>query len=190
MEVKVAHTLDEILEVIALRSIVYMGEQRCPFDEEFDGNDFAGATHVLLRHGRHLVGTLRLRWVAAFAKLERVAILKEYRGGPGTRLLIEGAFALVARKGYRRILGHAQARLTPFWKRYRAGPRPGRARFAFSDHEYVEIEAELPPATDALTEDCDPIVLLRPEGDWDRPGVLDRSVRRPATNPHERRCVG
>jgi hypothetical protein len=53
-----------------------------------------------------------------------------------------------------------------------------------SDHEYIEVERRLTPPADALTIDSDPLVLLRPEGLWDRPGVLDRSVNRPATNPH------
>jgi predicted GNAT family N-acyltransferase len=184
MEVVVARTLTELLEAISIRALVYMGEQRCPFNEEIDGNDFAGATHLLLRSNGEPIGTLRLRWFADFAKLERVAIRKEHRGGPATRALIEAAFDLAKRKGYRKILGHAQARLTPFWKRYRAQPRPGRPCFVFSDHEYVEIEADLVPPADAMTADSDPIVLLRPEGAWDRPGVLDRSAARPATNPY------
>jgi predicted GNAT family N-acyltransferase len=188
-EVQVARRLEEILQAVAVRSLVYMGEQRCPFAEEYDGNDFAGATHLILSSKGEPIGTLRLRWFAGFAKLERVAIRSEHRGGAGARVLIDAAFALAARKGYRKMIGHAQERLTPFWKRYRAKPRPGRDRFVFSDHEYVEIEAELEARDDALTEDADPIVLLRPEGDWDRPGVLDRSVVRPATNPHERRCA-
>jgi hypothetical protein len=62
--------------------------------------------------------------------------------------------------------------------------RAGRDRFVFSDHEYVETIRELTPPDDAVTIDSDPLVVLRPEGAWDRPGVLDRSARRPATNPH------
>ncbi len=189
LEVTVARTLNDLLEVITLRALVYIGEQRCPFDEEIDGNDFAGATHLLLRARGEPVGTLRLRWFADFAKLERVAVRKEHRGGRGTRVLIDAAFDLAARKGYRKMLGHAQARLTPFWKRYRAHPRVDRPRFVFSDHEYVEIEAELPELAGAMNADSDPIVLLRPEGAWDKPGVLDRSTDRPATNPHERKCA-
>jgi hypothetical protein len=30
----------------------------------------------------------------------------------------------------------------------------------------------------------DPYLLVRPEGRWDEPGILDRSAARPATNPH------
>ncbi|HWE48041.1 MAG TPA: GNAT family N-acetyltransferase, partial [Caulobacteraceae bacterium] len=156
----------------------------------FDGNDFAGATHLLLRARAQPVGTLRLRWFADFAKLERVAIRADHRGGRAARVLIAAAFDLAARKGYRRMIGHAQERLVPFWKQYRAHVRDHRPRFVFSDHEYVEIEAELASPANALGADADPIVLLRPEGDWDRPGVLDNSATRPASNPHKRRrCV-
>jgi hypothetical protein len=76
-------------------------------------------------------------------------------------------------------MGHAQARLVPFWKRYfGARARPGRTPFAFSDFDYVELEFNLTPPADAITIDSDPMVILRPEGEWDRPGVLDRSAAR------------
>jgi len=32
-----ARTTDDLLRVTAIRAMVYMGEQDCPFAEEFDG---------------------------------------------------------------------------------------------------------------------------------------------------------
>ncbi len=184
LEVTVASTLNDLMQVIALRAIVYMAEQVCPFDEEYDGNDFAGATHLIVRRCGEPVGVLRLRWFADFAKLERVAVRREERGRTATVALIRSAIDLAEHKGYRCIIGHAQQRLVPFWKRqFGFAPRPGRPAFAFSDHEYVEMERILIPPADALCLDTDPMILLRPEGKWDRPGVLDRSAARPATNP-------
>jgi predicted GNAT family N-acyltransferase len=151
-----------------------MGDQDCPYEEEFDGNDFAGATHLLLRHGREPVGVVRMRWFGGFAKMERLAIRKGHRGGPALLMLSRAAFELAARKGYRKLMGHAQVRGEAFWKRYFKGrPRAGRARFAFSDYDYVEMEFDLAPRADAIGLDSDPFVLLRPEGEWDRPGVLE-----------------
>lgn len=184
MEVAVAHSLDDLLQVISLRALVYMGEQKCPYAEEVDGNDFAGATHLLLRVAGQPVGTLRLRWFADFAKLERACVRKEHRGRAATQTLVRAGLELARRKGYRKLLGHAQARLTPFWRRaFDAHVRPNRPAFVFSDHDYLEIEVDLEPHAHALTIDSDPLVLLRPEGAWDLPGVLDRSSSRPATNP-------
>jgi len=180
LHVDVARSLNDMAQVMAVRALVYVGEQACPYDEEYDGNDFAGATHLILRAGAEPIGVVRMRWFAGFAKLERLAIRKEYRGGGGLMLLARAAFDLARRKGYRTLMGHAQHRLTPFWKRHFAGwVRPGRAAFAFSGYDYVEMEFALDPPPDAITVDADPFVLLRPEGAWDRPGVLDRPVARP-----------
>ena len=44
--VEVVRSMDEMARVIAIRGAIYMAEQRCPFDEEFDGNDFS-ATHLI-----------------------------------------------------------------------------------------------------------------------------------------------
>jgi len=173
-EVRVARTLNDLMQVQAVRALVYMGDQECPYEEEFDGNDLAGATHLLLRFGAEPVGVVRMRWFGAFAKMERLAIRREHRGGPALLMLARAAFDLAARKGYRKLMGHAQVRGEAFWKRYFKGrPRPGRPRFSFSDYDYVEIEFDLAPRADAVGLDTDPFVLLRPEGEWDRPGVLE-----------------
>jgi predicted GNAT family N-acyltransferase len=185
VKVTVARTLDDIMQAISIRSVVYMGEQFCPYAEEFDGNDFAGATHLIARIGAEPVGVIRMRWFCDFAKLERFTIREEYRGGAVPRALLEAAFDLAARKGYRRVMGHTQVRLAPVLRRLgRVQVRKDRPTFKFSDHEYVETMRELEPPPDAISIDSDPMVLLRPEGAWDNPGVLDRSTHRPATNPH------
>jgi predicted GNAT family N-acyltransferase len=185
VSVTVARTLDDLMQAVSIRSVVYMGEQLCPYDEEFDGNDLAGATHLIARIGRQPVGCVRLRWFADFAKLERLTVTAGCRGGAVPRALLDAAFELAAKKGYRQIMGHTQVRLAPVLKRLgKVKVRPGRASFTFSDHEYVETIRELTPPDDAVTIDSDPMVVLRPEGAWDRPSVLDRSALRPATNPH------
>ena len=172
--VAVVRTFDEMAQVQTVRALVYMGDKDCPYDEEFDGNDLCGATHLLLRWGREPVGVVRLRWFGEFAKLERLAIRREHRGGPALLTLCRAAFDLAARKGYRRLIGHAQVRGEAFWKRYFKGrPRPGRPAFTFSGYAYREMEFDLAPHAAAVGLPSPPMVLLRPEGDWDRPGVLE-----------------
>ena len=171
-------TLDEFQMAAAIRAAVFMAEQACPYEEEFDGNDFC-ATHFLLFDGRRPVGTLRVRWFADFAKLERIALLPCERGRLGLRVLLAEMFELVARKGYRRMLGQIQARLWPVWSRtFKCRLLPGRSPFCFSDYEYREIEILVPPHPAALVMEADPYVIIRPEGAWDVPGVLDASAER------------
>lgn len=184
LEVAVASTLNDLMQVVALRAMVYMSEQVCPYDEEFDGNDFAGSTHLIVRRFGEPVGVVRLRWFADFCKIERAAVRREERGGTITMALINAAVDLAEQKGYRILIAHAQERLVPYWEReFGFVAREGRPMFIFSDHAYVEVVKELHPPADALNLDSDPMVLVRPEGAWDRPGVLDRSAGRPATNP-------
>lgn len=173
-----ARTLDELQQAFAIRAAVFMSEQACPYEEEYDGNDFC-ATHFVLKRGGSPVGTLRIRWFAEFAKLERIVLLPSERGRPGLKVLLAHAFELVARKGYRRMVGQIQARLWPVWSRtFRCRLMTGRPAFWFSDYEYREIEIPIPahPRAIAITED--PYRIIRPEGAWDEPGVLDASARR------------
>jgi len=58
-----------------------MGEQACPYDEEFDGNDFC-AMHLIGSIGDEPAGCMRIRFFADFAKLERLAVRREFRGTP------------------------------------------------------------------------------------------------------------
>ncbi len=44
--VTLARTFEDLVRVAAVRSAVYIGEQQCPYEEEFDGNDLA-ASHLL-----------------------------------------------------------------------------------------------------------------------------------------------
>ncbi|HTI67272.1 MAG TPA: GNAT family N-acetyltransferase [Caulobacteraceae bacterium] len=182
-ETTVARTMEDLMQVMMVRSLVYIGEQKCPYEEEYDGNDFSGATHLILRRNKEPIGTLRIRWFADFAKLERVAVRSEYRGTRATLELVREAFRIAERKGYTKILGHAQARLVPFWARHFKFKQLKSEGFHFSDHEYVEMVIDITPPANALTIHSDPMVLVRPEGEWDKPGVLDWSSDRPATNP-------
>src|SRR5205814_261215 len=69
---------DELMQCYMLRAAVFMGEQHCPYWEEFDGNDYT-ASHLMLYVDGEPAASMRIRWFASFAKLERAIILKRYR---------------------------------------------------------------------------------------------------------------
>tara|TARA_R110000787_G_scaffold6475_2_gene22605 strand:- start:5561 stop:6190 length:630 start_codon:yes stop_codon:yes gene_type:complete len=171
-------TLEDYQKMVAIRAAVFMAEQACPYTEEFDGNDL-NATHFLVFDGKDAVGTLRIRWFANFAKLERVVLLRSQRGRAALHVMLAEAFELATRKGYRLMIAQIQARLWPVWSRtFKCRLAEGRPRFSFSDFDYLEIEIPLPEHPKALRPDSDPMVMIRPEGQWDMPGVLDASAAR------------
>ena len=179
--VKVVHNLDELNQAIAIRSAVYMAEQDCPYAEEFDGNDYS-ATHLLAYQSREPIGCLRIRYFAGFAKLERLAVREKFRKAGAGRRLVEAAVEFCRTKGYREIYAHARRELVDFWRDLGFALLDGGASFSFSDFDYVEIRREIVPIGEALSIASDPYVLIRPEGQWDRPGVLEISAQRTGRN--------
>lgn len=181
--VEVASSVEDILKAFAIRSAVYISEQNCPYEEEFDKNDFC-AMHLICYADGEPAATLRLRFFATFAKVERVAVLKRFRGEEISRVMINRVVDILKRKGYRTIYGHVQERLVPMWIKWGFKVVPQSRQFVFSDHRYVEMFGDLDPDPKAITIDTDPLVQLRPEGAWDEPGVLEASTDRPFSNPH------
>ena len=108
--VEVVRSMDEMARVIAIRGAVYMGEQHCPFEEEFDGNDFS-ATHLICHKDGEPVGCMRIRYFADFAKLERLAVRNESRNAGLAGQIVDTAIELCRKKGYRVLYAHAQNRL-------------------------------------------------------------------------------
>ncbi len=182
-DVKVARTSEDVERALAIRSAVYLIEQQCPYEEEFDGNDRT-ATHMLGLVGGEPAATLRLRYFAEFAKIERVSVLPRYRNTPVAKELVRGTLEFLRRKGYRKVYGHVQKRLINYWTRFGFKLLETNHKLVFSDHEYVLMWGELEPHPDALSMHSNPYVLLRPEGKWDEPCLLESSAARPATNPH------
>ena len=180
--VTVARTFEDLMRVASLRSAVYIGEQECPYEEEFDGNDFA-ATHLLGYVGDEPAGCLRIRYFADFAKIERLAVRREFRNTRLAFQLVRAGIELCQMKGYRRLYGHAQKRLVNFWSRFGFRTFEGGQELVFSDFDYVEMIAELDRHPDAIGIGGDPYLIIRPEGRWHKPGVLERSASRPTTRP-------
>ncbi len=113
--VEIVRDLADFMKVVAIRSSVFLAEQDCPYDEEFDNNDLS-SLHLIAYLRGEPVATLRIRFFAGFAKIERVCVMKHVRGGSLVKLMIETAVEIIARKGYSHAIGYIQKRLVPFWK--------------------------------------------------------------------------
>lgn len=187
-QVRIARGLDDLLMVYTIRASVYMAEQDCPFVEEFDGNDHC-ATHFIGFIKGEPAGCLRARFFSDFVKLERLAVRKNFRRSTLAFDLVREGIDFARRKGFTRIYGHSREGLDAFWARFGAKPIPGREPFAFSDYRYTEMVIDLEPMTNPISLESHPMVILRPEGDWDRPGILEISSTRQPRRPIEN-CVG
>ena len=186
--VTVARSIEDMMRVISIRSAVFIAEQECPYLEEFDGNDFS-STHLLGYVGNEPAACLRIRYFADFAKIERLAVRKEFRKLRVSLQLVEAAIELCHAKGYQRLYGHAQKRLVNFWSQFGFEVFDEAKEFVFSDFDYVEMHMISPRRSNAITIGIDPYLIIRPEGRWHRPGILEQSRSRPATRPSIARGV-
>jgi len=182
LSVTIARTLEDVMRVMTIRSAIYLGEQQCPYEEEFDGNDFS-ATHLIGYVGNEPAACLRVRYFADFAKIERLAVRKEFRGTRLAFQLVRAGIELCRKKGYRRLYGHAQKRLVNFWARFGFRTFDGGRELVFSDFDYVEMVLDAERHPQAISIGVDPYIMIRPEGRWHVPGILERSAIRPITRP-------
>lgn len=172
--VRIARGFDDLAMVYAIRAAVYIAEQECPYFEEFDGND-ACAMHFIGFVKSEPAGVLRARYFADFVKLERLAVLKRFRRSLLAFELVREGITMARRKGFRKIYGHSREGLESFWARFGAKPFEDGRSIEFSECHYTEMTIDLDPDPNAITSMSGGHVIIRPEGDWDRPGILEHS---------------
>lgn len=182
LSVRVARTVEDLMRAVAVRGAVYIGEQECPYDEEFDGNDFS-ATHVIGYVDDEPAGCMRIRYFADFAKVERLVVRKEFRSSGLARQIVEESVGLCRSKGYERVYVYAQKRLVRFWTKCGFTLPNGARELVFSDFDYVEMIHQSPRKLDAISEQTDPYVIIRPEGAWHAVGLLELSRTRGLSRP-------
>jgi hypothetical protein len=57
----------------------------------------------------------------------------------------------------------------------------GARDFVFSDFDYTEVKLETEKHPERISLTDDPYVLIRPEGQWESPGILELSASRGAS---------
>jgi hypothetical protein len=171
---------EQWLHACAIRSICFMEEHGTQADWLFDGNDYQ-ATHVVAYAGNEPVGSSRLRWFKDFAKIERTAFRKEYRGVAVLKAFAAFGFDHIARKGYTRVITHAGPKYARLWRTVLGfKSAEGKEPAFFIGHEpYYEIYLDIAPSPKAITLDTPCSVLYRTEGHWDEPGRFEATQATP-----------
>jgi predicted GNAT family N-acyltransferase len=113
---KTVDTTDDLAKAFSIRSIVFVHEQKCPYYEEFDGLDF-NSCHIIGETEDEPFACARIRYFPDFAKFERIALRKEWRGLGYGKELIEFMESLVNKSGYKSIKMHSQVYAIPFYEK-------------------------------------------------------------------------
>lgn len=117
LKIKKVETKKELKQVFHIRKKVFIDEQHVPVEIEMDEFDET-ADHFIAYMDKIPIGCARIRRFNNFVKLERIAILKEYRNkGYGTKLtkyLINYSKKISSRK----IIMHSQYYVKEFYKKF------------------------------------------------------------------------
>ena len=108
-------TSSDLRKCLEIRKIVFVDGQNVPLDREVDGLD-PSSDHYLLSVGKNPAGTARIRFDGTKAKIERVAILPDYRGlGLGKRLMIYIIDDLKINESVNTLVLSSQVHAIPFY---------------------------------------------------------------------------
>lgn len=100
-----------------LRHQVFVEEQHVPSEREVDGLDEA-ARHFAVKKGPFIVATCRIRLSGSAAKIERVAVLKEFRRQGIGQVLMKYILQVLRRTGDIQLFKlSAQADAVPFYEK-------------------------------------------------------------------------
>ena len=87
IDIKFTQNDREMLSCLSLRRTVFIEEQNVPENKEVDGDDL-NCDHILLTISDDPVGAARLKYYDNFVKVQRVCVLKNYRGqGIGSNII-------------------------------------------------------------------------------------------------------
>lgn len=118
MTIRLVATDDDWRQARAVRQRVFVEEQDCPPEEEWDAHD-AISRHLIGIVEATVVATARWRAVThdgrAMAKLERFAVLPAYRGRGYGRQMVQAAIDDAGAAGLDAFVLHAQAHLEAFY---------------------------------------------------------------------------
>jgi len=115
VHVRIVTRQEERAQAFDVRRRVFQDEQGVPAEEEFDADDDR-AVHVLATIGGEPVGTGRIVFHPAYAKIGRMAVLQQHRRCGVGRALLDALITVAAEHHCTQLVLHAQVQAIPFYE--------------------------------------------------------------------------
>lgn len=116
MTVKMVETEEEMKKAYEIRRTVFIEEQNVPPEIEVDQYEDE-AIHFICYDDEKVIGAGRLRFVGEHGKLERICVLKPYRGKSFGKKIIEAMEKEIVNNNYSKALLNAQTHAKEFYER-------------------------------------------------------------------------
>ena len=116
MEVIIVNNDEQQEEAYSVRRKVFVDEQHVPEEEEIDHLE-SEATHFLLYYNHEPAGAGRFRVVDGYGKVERICVVKEFRGTGAGKAVMDKIEAYAKNLGLNQLKLNAQTHAIPFYSR-------------------------------------------------------------------------
>ncbi len=116
LKIRLIKNKKEFGQVFRIREIVFVKGQNVPKERERDGLD-SSSRHVIVFYNGKVIGCARIRLIGNKAKLERIALLKEYRGKGFGKIIMDYLVKYCKRKKVKEIVLHSQCYIKDFYNR-------------------------------------------------------------------------
>ena len=136
IKIRLAKNKKELEEVFKIRKTVFIKEQKVVENIEKDKFDRV-AKHFILYYKHKPVGCARIRFVNRNAKLERIAVLKKYRGKGFGKTITEYLIKYCKNKRSKGIYMNAQYYLKDYYKKF--GFKPKGSTFMEAGIKHIKM---------------------------------------------------
>lgn len=107
LKIRLIKNKKELEEVFNIRNIVFGKEQNISREIDFDGLDNK-SKQIIVFYKNKIIGCARIRFIGNKAKLERIAILKKYRGRGFGLTIMHYLIKYTKKRKTKEIYFHAQ----------------------------------------------------------------------------------
>ncbi|MCK4715421.1 MAG: GNAT family N-acetyltransferase [Candidatus Marinimicrobia bacterium] len=114
---KIVTNPDDLIKVFIIRGIVFMDEQKVAYSIEMDEYEYS-ALHILGEINGEPVAAGRIRFIGEWAKLERIAVRKEFRNHGYGHKIVEYMLQIARERGFRKFKMHAQSHLCEYYTKH------------------------------------------------------------------------
>jgi predicted GNAT family N-acyltransferase len=131
---------DDMKRCFDIRREVFVGEQSVPENLEIDGQDDA-ARHFAVKADGNIIATCRVRLMGSAAKIERVAVLKDFRSKGIGRVLMRYILNELRKQGNIHLFKlSSQTHAVPFYEKLGFKTRGGEYLDAGIPHYDMVLE--------------------------------------------------
>lgn len=116
MEIRKCNTINELIDHYQIRKKVFIEEQQVSYEDEFDLEE-KNRTAFVIYENNIPIGAGRINFLDGFAKIERVCVLKEYRGSSIGKKFMEYLIQYCKEKKVKEIRLGAQTTALGFYEK-------------------------------------------------------------------------